>query len=217
MQDQHSPNYTGLKALKVSLMQEKDFRCRVRKEERAEGCVLIENVCVAWYLLKATNASDAELINLRSDPASAAELIKSWRKTIKEGEAEGVMVSMCGYLDEIQSVLESRIEGAELSEAFRFIRAMEHKGIPVQPNEHVDVPFYQYSNGKRDHGSHPLLQELVSIDELRERLQISMVTLNKYLEDSGIPVIRFSAKSRWLRSGDCQKFLDYFTTEGRGG
>lgn len=186
---------------------------KVHQEQQA-GNALIDNIGVSYYILKALDGKDDQFSELHHDPASAEELLKQWRINIQEGKEGKVEVATARYLDKIHAVLGVSMNSEAPSEAVLLLRAIAQQGVPLEdPEQRTTGPVVNATDTPGD-GKHPLLADLVSIDELRERLQISMVTLNKYLNDSGIPVIRFSAKSRWLRPKDYQKFLDYFTTEG---
>lgn len=67
----------------------------------------------------------------------------------------------------------------------------------------------QKSNGKRDTPSP--LDEYISWDELRELTGVSDVTLNKYLNQAEVDVIKFSQKTKYIHRDNLDKMINYFT------
>ncbi len=197
----------SLKKIKLAMPQLPVTAGKLRAEEYQACHHLIENTTCVYYLLKAENATDSAFIKLKEEPVFAEKYLYQIRNDISAGTRSDQLAAFYPYLPKVQAVLNTGIQTDKPSEGVLLLKDLEQLGVKLKGSE------TQQSASIHSNGSHPLLHDLVSLDDLRERLQISLVTLNKYLQESGIAVIRFSSKSRWLRSEDCNRFLDFYTVK----
>ena len=73
--------------------------------------------------------------------------------------------------------------------------------------------------GKEDHrenlneiqGSPGLLEEYIFVDSLREELGVSDITMNKYLRDASVNILKFSQQVKMIHKDEYRKLLEFYT------
>jgi len=60
-------------------------------------------------------------------------------------------------------------------------------------------------------GSPGLLEEYIFMDSIREKLGVSDVTMNKYLRDASVEILKFSQQVKMIHQDEYRKLLEFYT------
>ena len=83
-------------------------------------------------------------------------------------------------------------------------------------NERNAIKARTGNNGQGDspndtEGSPGLLEEYIFMDSLREKLGVSDVTMNKYLRDASVEILKFSQQVKMIHQDEYRKLLEFYT------
>lgn len=166
----------------------------------------LENVWLCYRLCVETGKVDPAAL---FDAAENRRRIEQWLEEMPQQEAgdkRDMLFRLPAIIEQSRMVIHMS-PGYHTSEAVRLLRELLAMLDPSAGRGEVKErsPAYAVSGGQQN--GHGLLDELIPLDAIQEKLNVHLNTLNRYIEMSGVPIITFSAKNRWMHKDDYETFL----------
>lgn len=178
----------------------------VIREQLDRSLCLLENVLLSYVGCVETGRMEAA--GLLDDTENARRL-EQWIQRLQEEQSAGETIPLDHLLRRMSWCRKIIRVDEGRSEAARFLirlggvfTSVEAQG-PVPPTEPL-VAREPASPRTQDHWA---LEKYIPLDEVREKLGVHANTLSRYLKESGVPVITFSQKNKWMHVDDFHHFM----------
>lgn len=206
----------------IQLRSIEDLLTKVRSEspghtsEIQDSINLLENV---WFCLFMMNESDIWSTLEVTNPEVCAERINGIHQQLyqvsandKRSDSEKIIQIIIQQFDRIQSVLSSGSDG-ETSSAMQLISSVKsHYEGNSEDGSSAKQTGSSASMVVRETPSSAVLDQFIPVDQLQEKLNVSLKSMNKYISTSKTPIHKFSNKTRLIHINDFNTMMEHFKT-----
>lgn len=170
-------------------------------------CLFMMNDLEIWSTVEVTNPEEcAERIN------DIHHQLYQISASDKRSDIEKIIQIIIQQFDRIQSLLSSESEG-ETSSAMQLISSVKsHYEGNSEDGPSVKQTGSNASMVVREAPSSAVLDQFIPVDQLQEKLNVSLKSMNKYISTSKTPIHKFSNKTRLIHVNDFNTMMEHFKT-----
>jgi len=199
-------------AIKIIEKLLKDVRERVKdsggvakRSDDMESLEILENCWLRiWLTTRKRSERCPEACNAAENKKYLDKLLEGYRKkSLSKSEKEKLIAFSAAE----KTIFNNKQTGTN-SAAEQIFNTLENERNAIKAR-----------TGNEDHGdssndtegSPGLLEEYIFVDSLREKLGVSDTTMNKYLRDASVKILKFSQQVKMIHKNEYKKLIEFYT------